>query len=82
MSAGAISVDVLLFASLGERAGRRVLTVSLPAGATAADVWAALPFAGDPPAGMRYAVDSDWAAADRALEDGDVVALITPVSGG
>ncbi len=77
-----MEVEVLLFAGLGERAGRRRLTVSVPAGATAGAVWAALPLDGPPPASLRFAVNAEWAGAGHRLRAGDTVALITPVSGG
>jgi molybdopterin synthase catalytic subunit len=49
--------------------------------ATVADVWRALEL-GDEPAGLLYAVNKEYATPDRALADGDEVALIPPVSGG
>ena len=45
------------------------------------DVWGALDL-GEEPAGLLYAVNKEYADADHALEDGDEVALIPPVSGG
>jgi molybdopterin synthase catalytic subunit len=72
-------VQVRLFAGLRERAGwseRELEGVS-----TVADVWPALGL-GDEPAGLLYAVNHEYAARDRELEDGDEVALIPPVSGG
>jgi molybdopterin synthase catalytic subunit/molybdopterin converting factor small subunit len=71
-------VNVRLFAGLRERAGwsRR----ELPA-VTVGDVWAALDL-GSEPEGLLYAVNREYATRDRALADGDEVALIPPVSGG
>lgn len=71
-------VTVRLFAGLRERAGwsRREIDAT-----TVADVWRALEL-GDEPAGLLYAVNKEYATADRALADGDEVALIPPVSGG
>jgi molybdopterin synthase catalytic subunit len=74
-----MSVTVRLFAGLRERAGwneRKLDGVS-----RVADVWPALDL-GDEPEGLLYAVNKEYAAADTALNDGDEVALIPPVSGG
>jgi MoaE-MoaD fusion protein len=72
-------VTVKVFAGLRERAGwaeRELEDV-----ARVGDVWAALDL-GEEPAGLLYAVNRDYADADRALSEGDEVALIPPVSGG
>jgi MoaE-MoaD fusion protein len=72
-------VTVKVFAGLRERAGwaeRELEDV-----ARVGDVWAALDL-GEEPAGLLYAVNRDYAGADRALSEGDEVALIPPVSGG
>ncbi len=73
-----MTVTVRLFAGLRERAGwsRRDIDA-----ATVADVWPALDL-GDEPHGLLYAVNKEYAQRDRALADGDEVALIPPVSGG
>ena len=74
-----MAVKVRLFAGLRERAGyseRELADV-----ARVADVWPALDL-GDEPEGLLYAVNREYAAADRELADGDEVALIPPVSGG
>src|SRR6185295_9817080 len=49
--------------------------------ASVADVWPALGLGAEPP-GLLYAVNKEYAPADRELADGDEVALIPPVSGG
>lgn len=72
------TVSVRLFAGLRERAGWSQRDVDA---ATIADVWPALGL-GDEPPGLLYAVNKEYAARDRALADGDEVALIPPVSGG
>jgi molybdopterin synthase catalytic subunit len=74
-----VHVTVRLFAGLRERAGwsqREIEGVS-----TVADVWGALDL-GEEPEGLLYAVNKEYAPADHALAEGDVVALIPPVSGG
>jgi len=71
-------VTVRLFAGLRERAGWSRREVDA---ATVADVWPALEL-GDEPNGLLYAVNKEYAQRDRALADGDEVALIPPVSGG
>src|SRR5947199_4269956 len=71
-------VTVRLFAGLRERAGWSRREVDA---ATVADVWPALEL-GDEPDGLLYAVNKEYAQRDRALADGDEVALIPPVSGG
>jgi molybdopterin synthase catalytic subunit/molybdopterin converting factor small subunit len=74
-----VAVRVRLFAGLRERAGwseRELEDV-----ARVGDVWAKLGL-GEEPAGLLYAVNREYAEADRELADGDEVALIPPVSGG
>jgi molybdopterin synthase catalytic subunit/molybdopterin converting factor small subunit len=73
-----VTVRVRLFAGLRERAGWSQREIDA---ATVADVWPALEL-GDAPAGLLYAVNKEYATPDRALADGDEVALIPPVSGG
>jgi molybdopterin synthase catalytic subunit/molybdopterin converting factor small subunit len=73
-----VPVTVRLFAGLRERAGWSRREVDA---ATVADVWRALEL-GDEPEGLLYAVNKEYATPDRALTDGDEVALIPPVSGG
>jgi molybdopterin synthase catalytic subunit len=73
-----VRVTVRLFAGLRERAGwsRREVDV-----ARVGEVWGELGL-GDEPPGLLYAVNKEYAERDRALADGDEVALIPPVSGG
>jgi molybdopterin synthase catalytic subunit/molybdopterin converting factor small subunit len=73
-----VPVTVRLFAGLRERAGWSRREVDA---ATVGEVWRALEL-GDEPAGLLYAVNKEYATPDRALADGDEVALIPPVSGG
>jgi molybdopterin synthase catalytic subunit len=72
-------VTVRLFAGLRELAGRS--SFELEDVARVADVWPVLEL-GDEPPGLLYAVNREYAPADRTLADGDEVALIPPVSGG
>jgi molybdopterin synthase catalytic subunit len=72
-------VRIRLFAGLRERAGwaERELEDVRRVG----DVWAALDLGNEPP-GLLYAVNREYAPAERELAEGDEVALIPPVSGG
>ena len=68
-----------LFAGLRERAGWAERELD---GVThVEDVWPSLSL-GPEPEGLLYAVNKEYASADRPLADGDEVALIPPVSGG
>jgi molybdopterin synthase catalytic subunit len=73
-----VTVTVRLFAGLRERAGWSERQIEA---ATVGDVWPALAL-GEEPGGLLYAVNKAYASADRALEHGDEVAVIPPVSGG
>jgi molybdopterin synthase catalytic subunit/molybdopterin converting factor small subunit len=73
-----VPVTVRLFAGLRDRAGWSTREVDA---ASVAEVWRALEL-GDEPDGLLYAVNKEYATRDRALADGDEVALIPPVSGG
>ena len=70
-----------LFAALREQAGVRERELELADGARIDDVWPALGL-GDEPRGLVYAVNRAYVERDAPLADGDVVALIPPVSGG
>jgi molybdopterin synthase catalytic subunit len=74
-------VRVRLFAVLRERAGRDMLELELPDGATVADALAAL---SEVTAGVEcvMAVNRDYADPSVVLTPGDELALIPPVSGG
>jgi molybdopterin synthase catalytic subunit len=80
-----VTVSVRLFAGLRERAGTDRLDVDLPDGATVAELLDAL--AGTPvgPIGPRQcvvAINREYADAEQAIQAGDEVALVPPVSGG
>ena len=81
-----MKVQALLFAVLAERAGVRQLTVELPEGATARDLWQRLPApvreAGITEANVRVAVNRSYAPWETRLQEGDEVAFIPPVAGG
>jgi MoaE-MoaD fusion protein len=74
-------VRVRLFAGLRERAGAGSLEIEAPDGATVADVWPLLDL-GDEPAGLLYARNRAYVGPSEALQTGDEVAVIPPVSGG
>ncbi|HEX5449992.1 MAG TPA: molybdenum cofactor biosynthesis protein MoaE [Gaiellaceae bacterium] len=73
-----MTVRVRLFAGLRERAGWSEREIDA---ATVADVWSGLDL-GEEPEGLLYAVNKQYAEREHALNDGDEVALIPPVSGG
>ena len=79
-------VRVRLFASLRDAAGVPEASLELPPGATAENAWGRL--AGDFPAlaprraSLAAAVNRRYAPFDTALQDGDEVVFIPPVSGG
>jgi molybdopterin converting factor subunit 1 len=79
-------VRVRLFASLREAAGRPELSLDLPESATAEEAWRRL--AGEFPslasrrASLAVSVNRQYARFDTALEDGDELVFIPPVSGG
>lgn len=79
-------IRVRLFAALADGAGCRTLDLELPAGARAEAVRTALAARFPRLEGLcgrsAFAVNAEYAAADRLLADGDEVALIPPVSGG
>ncbi len=79
-------VKVRLFTSLREAAGRSEVPLELPASATAEEAWRRL--AGDFPAlaprraSVAVSVNRRYARFDTALQEGDELAFIPPVSGG
>lgn len=84
--ADAITVRVLCFAAARELVGEAELDWTLAPGSTVASLRASL-FARHPAlAGharsLRFAVNGEYARDDRALSEGDEVAVIPPVAGG
>lgn len=81
-----VDFQVMLFASLKEKAGRAAVPVSLPAGATVQALTARLREAEPAIApyleATRVAVNMEFVPGDRVLRPGDQVALIPPVGGG
>jgi MoaE-MoaD fusion protein len=73
-----VPVTVRLFAGLREQAGWSTREIEV---SRVSDVWAKLDL-GVEPEGLLYAVNKEYADRDAELADGDVVALIPPVSGG
>ena len=76
-----MEITVRLFAAVRERAGASRRTLRLEDGSRVGDVWQALDL-GEEPAGMAYARNREYADRSEALNDGDEVAVIPPVSGG
>lgn len=85
MRAVPVTVTVLLFAALRERAGSAELEVTVPDGTPIDGIWPWLPAPlgrADAPSGVRYARNDNWAAPGGVLAGGDRIALVLPVSGG
>jgi molybdopterin synthase catalytic subunit len=76
-----VRVNVKLFAALRERAGGSERVIDVSDGATVGEAWAELGL-GPEPDGLLYAVNREYVERDRALRDGDELAVIPPVSGG
>lgn len=79
-----MTIRVLFFAYLRERAGLREASVEMPDGASAVDVWRRLRERHDRlPVDMpRFAVNRVYVDNAHPLHDNDELALIPPVSGG
>lgn len=82
----AVTLHVLFFSVLHEKTGRRELTLTLDAPISGTDLLDHLsdefPTIEEYRPAIRLAVNESYVAPDTQLEDGDEVALITPVSGG
>ena len=79
-------LKVLLFASLRDAAGARLIDLELPAGSTVADLKSRL-FAGYPALArwqdtVKVAVNQEYAEDDKVVPAGAEIAQIPPVSGG
>lgn len=81
-----ITLNILWFSILARHRGKRSEQLSLPAGSTGSDLMERLgeemPVIHKFAPYIRLAVNQEYASASTALNDGDEVALITPVSGG
>lgn len=80
-----LDVTVRLVASLRDALGVDTLEIQVAPGTMVGAVWDALPTVVSEtpaPAGLRYAVNDEWAADSTPLESGDRVLLVLPVSGG
>jgi molybdopterin converting factor small subunit len=84
MDSKEIEVQVLLFASARECAGRAHLPQALPAGTTVRDLVARLyeTYPGLRDLRLSFAVNAAYAGLETELHDGDEVACIPPVGGG
>lgn len=81
-----MDINILLFATLKERAGQSRLTLTLPDGANVDDVRRALvKLYPEMDVNVEHAIASvnqDFATDSDIVQDGDVVAFFPPVSGG
>ncbi len=80
-----MTVRILFFASLRERAGRKEMSLEVEPGTTAATLLDRLRRDVPAMAGagrISLAVNEEYCEPDQTLHDGDEIALIPPVSGG
>lgn len=79
-------VSVQLFARLRELAGQADVDCEVPEGATIADVWRAVarrhPALAPYGTSVSCARNEDFARMSAAVNDGDAIAFLPPVSGG
>jgi molybdopterin converting factor subunit 1 len=80
------TVNIRLFASLREMIGEREITLALPEGATVRELHAcigeAYPLVKPFLPSIVCAVGEEYVPSTHPLREGDLVALIPPVSGG
>ena len=81
-----VTIEVLLFASAADLAGRRSLAVEVPPTATVSDVSQAVASACPQMSSLlsasRWALDRQFVPLTAIVEPGKELALIPPVSGG
>lgn len=75
-------VSVRFFASLRERLGVAELDVSLPEGATVAQVWSCAVDGKSIPDNVLAARNMEYVQLSSPVADGDEVAFFPPVTGG
>ncbi len=81
-----MNISIRAFASYREAIGAQRLSVDVPEGSTAAQVWDGLlaryPRLVDLPRPAAFAVNDEYISGEATLRDSDELALIPPVSGG
>ena len=79
-----MKVEVLLFAGARDRVGKGRVELRLGEGSRVADILSdpVLAALGPHKSALRYAVNEEFVAADAPVKDGDIVAVLPPVSGG
>ncbi|MAF37487.1 MAG: molybdopterin synthase sulfur carrier subunit [Chloroflexi bacterium] len=81
-----MELNVRLYALYRERAGGSIVSVTVPDGATVADltdeIRRQIPNLAPPEVKIVVAVNTDYADSDMILQQSDDVCLIPPVSGG
>jgi molybdopterin converting factor small subunit len=80
-----MTIRVLLFASYADALGASEMPLEVASGSLVRDVLRqvlGLPGAGSLPPQPLMAVNAEYAALDRAVAEGDEVAIIPPVAGG
>jgi molybdopterin synthase sulfur carrier subunit len=75
-------IQVRFFASLRERLGMSTLEVSLPEGATVAQVWACASNNESIPANLLAARNLEYVDLATRVADGDEIGFFPPVTGG
>ncbi len=78
-----LAVRVRLFAALREAMGWSEQRVTASDATTPLTLWRQLALEpAEPPAGMRVAINQQFAAWDEPLQPGDELAFLPPISGG
>ena len=77
-----MQVQVRFFAALRERAGTPAMEVSVPEGATVAQVWGAAVLKAHSVDNVLAARNMQYVGFDCLVESGDEIAFFPPVTGG